>query len=211
MRKIRRTAGSARTPVIAVRASPSVLPIGVTAGRMSRDPSISRTTTASESSDPSQKTSESGRWSPSIINPPSTGPRAKPSGPVAPNSPVTVPTRSRGVTSRSAASITPVFPSWSPTSRRLAASCHGSWAIATPANTTASTTALRTITARRLYLSAQTPQNGTRTMPNTKIRLLNRPVKVGTWDAGSPTSPRRSGRNENTWATPMASTVEVIP
>jgi len=35
--------------------------------------------------------------------------------------------------------------------------------------------ALRTITARRLYLSAQTPQNGTRKMPNTKIRLLNRP------------------------------------
>ena len=66
------------------------------------------------------------------------------------------------------------------------------------------------MTARRLYLSAQTPQNGTSTMPKTKMRLLNRPVNVGTCDAGSPTCPSRSGRNEKTCATPIASTVEVI-
>ena len=144
------------------------------------------------------------------MNAPSTGPNAIPRGPVAPNRPVTVPTRARGVTSRRAASITPVFPSWSPTSRRLAASCHGSRARATPAKTTASTRALRTMTARRLYLSAQTPQNGTRTMPNTKMRLLNRPVKVGTCELGSPTWLSRMGRNAKTWDTPIDSTTDVI-
>ena len=136
---------------------------------------------------------------------------AKPSGLVAPNSAVTVPTRWRGVTSRSAASITPVLPSWSPTRSMLAPTCQGAEASATPAKTMASTTALRTMTARRLYLSAQTPQNGTRTIPNTKISEEKMPVKVGTWSGGRPTSRRRSGRKAKTWLTPSDSTVEVMP
>jgi hypothetical protein len=136
---------------------------------------------------------------------------ANPRGPVAPNSAVTVPTRWRGVTSRSAASMTPVLPSCSPTRRRLTASCQGSSARATPARTTASTTALRTMTARRLYLSAQTPQNGTRTIPKTKMRLVKSPVNMGIWSAGRPTSRRRRGRKANTWLMPMVSIVETIP
>ena len=122
-----------------------------------------------------------------------------------------MPTRWRGVTSRSAASMTPVLPSWSPTRRRLTASCQGSSARATPAKTTASTTALRTMTARRLYLSAQTPQNGTRTIPKTKMRLVKSPVNVGICAAGRPTSWRRRGRKAKTWAMPRASIVETIP
>ncbi len=67
------------------------------------------------------------------------------------------------------------------------------------------------MTARRLYLSAHTPQNGTSTMPKTKMRLVKRPVNVGIWSSGRPTSRSRSGRNAKTWATPSASTVEVMP
>ena len=55
------------------------------------------------------------------------------------------------------------------------ASCHGSRESATPANTTASTSALRTMTALRLYLSAQTPQSGTSGMPTTKIERAEQP------------------------------------
>src|SRR5450759_1465731 len=82
IRKIRRTAGSARTPVTARRASMRALPTGATAGRMSRDPTSSSATTEIERSEASQKTSVSGRCRPSIMQPPITGPSAKPSGPV---------------------------------------------------------------------------------------------------------------------------------
>ena len=46
------------------------------------------------------------------------------------------------------------------------ATCHGSRARATAANTTASTSALRTMTTLRLYLSAQAPHSGTSGMPD---------------------------------------------
>ena len=110
------------------------------------------------------------------------------------------PVADRGVTSRMPASITPVLPSWNPMSSMLRASCHGSRDRATPANTTASTRALRTITALRLYLSAHTPHNGTSGMPTTKIsaredarrtraaRPRARPSRAGTTGRG-----RRSG------------------
>ena len=67
------------------------------------------------------------------------------------------------------------------------------------------------MTARRLYLSAQTPQNGTRKIPKTKMRLVKSPVNVGICAAGRPTSWRRRGRKANTWAMPSASIVETIP
>jgi len=47
-------------------------------------------------------------------------------------------------------------------------------------------------------------------MPNTKIRLLNRPVKIGTCESGNPTWLSRVGRNAKTWATPIDSTIDVI-
>ncbi len=179
---------------MARRASASTPPVGTVVGRMSRDPRYSRATTASESAAASQKTSAVGRCSPSMRNAPRTGPTAKPSGLAAPNVAVAVPTRPSGVTSRSAASMTPVFPSWRPTRSMLTAICHGAVARAMPAKTTASTIALRAITARRLYLSAHTPQRGTRKIPNTKMRLLNSPVNVGMSRAARPTSASRSGR-----------------
>ncbi len=83
--------------------------------------------------------------------------------------------------------------------------------MATPAKTTASTTALRTMTARRLYLSAQTPQNGTSRMPNTKMSEVKMPVKAGMSASGRPTSRRRSGRYAKIWLTPSDSMVEVMP
>ena len=58
------------------------------------------------------------------------------------------------------------------------ASCHGSRASATSPKTTASTSELRTMTALRLYLSAQTPHSGTSGAPTMKIRELNRPTKA---------------------------------
>ena len=104
------------------------------------------------------------------------GPTAIPTGEVAPKSAIAVPRRRRGVTSRIAASITPVLPSWNPTSRRLSPSCHGVRLSATAANTTASTTALRMITALRLYLSAQTPHSGTIGRPSTNTSELSTPI-----------------------------------
>jgi hypothetical protein len=79
-----------------------------------------------------------------------TGPTAKPIGPEAPKTEMIVPSRPRGATSRIPASITPVFPSWNPMSSMLTATCQGSRARAIPAKTTASTTALRAMTALRL-------------------------------------------------------------
>ena len=58
------------------------------------------------------------------------------------------------------------------------ASCHGSRDRATPAKTTASTTALRTMTTLRLYLSAQAPHSGTSGAPTTKISALNSPTNA---------------------------------
>ena len=113
-----------------------------------------------------------------MSRPASVGPMAKPSGPDTPNSAMIVPSLARGATSRIPASITPVLPSWSPMSSRLAASCHGSRLSATAANTTASTIALRAITALRLYLSAHTPHSGTSGAPTTKISELKIPTKA---------------------------------
>ena len=76
------------------------------------------------------------------------------------------------------ASITPVFPSWNPISSIARASCHGSRASGHSPKTTASTRALRTMTALRLYLSAQTPHSGTSGAPTMKIRELNRPTNA---------------------------------
>jgi len=87
--------------------------------------------------------------SPSTRRAPSAGPTAKPIGPDTPNRAISVPTRCRGTTSRIAPSITPVLPSWNPIRRRLRASCHGSRDSATQAKTTASTSALRAMTAFR--------------------------------------------------------------
>jgi hypothetical protein len=81
--------------------------------------------------------------------PPRNGPSAKPIGPATPNAAITVPTRRPGTTSRIAPSITPVFPSWNPIRSMLTASCHGSRESATQAKTTASTRALRAMTAFR--------------------------------------------------------------
>ena len=58
------------------------------------------------------------------------------------------------------------------------ASCHGSRARATAAKTTASTSALRTMTTLRLYLSAHAPHSGTSGMPTTKIRALKIPTNA---------------------------------
>ena len=70
------------------------------------------------------------------------------------------------------------------------ASCHGSRARATAAKTTASTSALRTMTTLRLYLSAQAPQSGTSGMPTTKISALKTPMNVSRWLSGTPISRR---------------------
>ncbi len=107
----RRMAGSRRTPRSAPRASSMTRPAGTTSGRISRVPMRSTTTIKADSAAETQKTSDRVRSRPSIISPAMTGPIAKPIGLVAPNSAVMVPMRPRGVTSRSAASITPVLPS----------------------------------------------------------------------------------------------------
>ena len=90
------------------------------------------------------------------------------------------------MTSRMPASITPVFPSWKPISSMLTASCHGSVDNATPAKTTASMSALRTITTFRLYLSAHTPHSGTRGMPTTKMSAEKRPTNASRSSWGTP-------------------------
>ncbi len=66
------------------------------------------------------------------------------------------------------------------------ATCHGSRARATAANTTASTSALRTMTTLRLYLSAQAPHSGTSGMPTTNTRALKIPTKARRWLSGTP-------------------------
>ncbi len=93
IRKSLRTDGSRSTPPTAWRASEAALPWGTTDGRMSRDPTSSRTTVPAERAAPVQKTAVRGRPSPSTMMAPRTGPIAKPRGEVAPKRAVTVPTR----------------------------------------------------------------------------------------------------------------------
>ena len=118
------------------------------------------------------------------------GPTAKPMAPDAPKIAIVVPRRGSGVTSRIAASMIPVLPSWNPMSSMATASCHGSRASATAAKTTASTSALRTMTTLRLYLSAHAPHNGTSGIPTTKISALKMPMNASRSDSGTPISRR---------------------
>ncbi len=208
IRKMRRTVGSLRTPRIAPNASVRMRPSGTTSGLTSRDPKVTRSAVPTDSAAESQKTIGSDQPKPSMSRPASAGPDAMPTAVDAPNTPMTVPSRARGVTSRMPASITPVLPSWNPMSSMLAASCHGSRDRATPAKTTASTMALLTITALRLYLSAQTPHSGTSGAPTTKTRVLKMPMKVSRASPVTPSSSRRAGSRAKIWLTPNDSISE---
>ena len=190
MAKIRRTAGSPRTLRRAPNASSTVRPAGTTSGRTSREPSP--TSSAVPIERPAETANTAGRpqCSPSTITPPSAGPTAKPIGPLTPKSASAVPSRTRGVESLMAPSMIPVLPSWKPMRSMLPASCHGSRDRATAAKTTASTIELRMMTALRLYLSAQTPHNGTSGMPTTKSNELNRPTKCRRSGSATPMSLR---------------------
>ena len=148
--------------------------------------------------------------SPSTMNAPRTGPIAKPIGDELPKIAIAVPIRPGGAASRMAPSMTPVLPSWKPTRSMLAASCHGSRDRAMAPNTTASTSAERAITAFRLYLSAQTPQSGTRGMPKTKMRALNSPTNWIRSASARPIARRYDGTNAKIWLTPRPSTIDVI-
>jgi len=171
--------------------------------------------TASSSAARTERSAEKAKtverdWpNPSTMMPPRTGPTAKPIGPLAPKKAMIVPRRARGTTSRMAASMTPVLPSCSPMRSRLNASCHGSRLSATAANTTASTSALRMITAFRLYLSAQTPHRGTNGAPTMKIRALKMPMNCSRSASATPIPRRQEGRNAKTWLTPRPSTRDV--
>ena len=110
------------------------------------------------------------------------------------------------MTSRIAANITPVLPSWNPTSSRLSPSCHGVRLRATAPNTTASTSALRMMTALRLYLSAQTPHSGTIGSPSTNTSELSRPMVRPMSALRTPIPCRFRSMNAKIWLTPNAST-----
>ena len=129
---------------------------------------------------------------------------------MAPKITIAVPRRPRGVTSRIAASITPVFPSWKPTSNRLPASSQGWRLSATRPKTSASTTALRAMTSLRLYLSANTPHRGTRGSPKTNMSALRRPTHRGIAVWGSPIALRSNGRNATIWPTPIVSMTDAM-
>ncbi len=193
IRKMRRTTGSPSTLRMAPNASRTTDPSGMTSGRTSFEPNHTSRAVPTERAAENQKTAGSDQPKPSIRMPARTGPTANPIGPDTPKIAMIVPIRRTGVTSRIPASITPVFPSWKPISSMLNASCHGSRDNATPANTTASTMQLRTMTALRLYLSAQTPQSGTNGMPTTKISALNRPMNASRSASGTPMSRRYVG------------------
>src|SRR5262245_34368496 len=182
----------------------------MTLGRTSREASPTSSAVPTESAAENQNTPDSDQPRPSTrITPPRIGPTANPTGPDAPKIAIVVPSRRSGTTSRMPASITPVLPSWNPISSRLRASCHGSWDSATQAKTTASTRQLRTMTALREYLSAQTPQSGTSGAPTTKISAVNRPTNERRSALGTPISVRSDGRNAKTWLTPSPSTIDV--
>jgi hypothetical protein len=142
--------------------------------------------------------------------PASAGPAANPIGPLAPNRATIVPMRCVGVTSRRPASMTPVLPSCSPMRSRLPASCQGSRDSAAAAKTTASTIALRTITALRLYLSAHTPHSGTNGAPTMKMSAVKSPTNARRSSSGTPTSRNEIGRSAKIWLVPIPSTREVI-
>ena len=78
------------------------------------------------------------------------GPMAKPSGPAVPTRLMANPVRARGARSVTSDSITPVLPRFRPTSGTSMNTCQMSVANASSPNITASTTALRTMTALRL-------------------------------------------------------------
>jgi len=94
-----------------------------------------------------------------------------------------------------AAIITPLLPSWNPTSIIPTTSCHVVWLAAITPKTSASTRALRMITALRLYLSAQTPHSGINGSPVRKNSAPRMPTKWGMSAADTPTSRSRLGMN----------------
>ena len=71
------------------------------------------------------------RWSWSIMNSPRAGPAPKPSGLLAAKMPIARPRRCDGATSRIAAIITPLLPSWKPTRSIATTSCQGARLAAT--------------------------------------------------------------------------------
>ena len=156
----------------------TIRPVGTTSGRTSFDPNVTSSAVPTDSSAENAKTADSAQPKPSMRMPARAGPTANPIGPDAPKIAIVVPSRARGVTSRMPASMIPVLPSWNPISSIARASCHGSRARATAANTTASTSALRTMTTLRLYLSAQAPHSGTSGIPTTKISALKMPMNA---------------------------------
>src|SRR5258705_9665154 len=182
----------------------------MTSGRTSRDPNQTRAPVATDRPADDQNMADRLQPRRSTTKPPSTGPTADPIDPETPNSAITVPIRARGTTSRIPASITPVLPSWNPIRSRLRPSCHGWRDSATAPNTTASTRQLRTMTALRLYLSAQTPHSGTSGIPTTKTSAENNPTNGTRSASGTPISWRYGARNEKTWETPKPSTRDVI-
>ena len=190
IRKIRRVGPSVRTPRSEANARSTIRPSGTTSGRTSFEPNVTSSAVPTDSSAEKAKTGGKAQPNPSIRTPARTGPTANPIGPDAPKIAIVVPRRARGVTSRMPASMIPVLPSWNPISSIASATCHGSRASATAANTTASTRALRTMTALRLYLSAHAPHNGTSGMPTTKISALNSPMKARRSASATPISRR---------------------
>ena len=191
IRKMRRVAGSVRTPRNEANARSTIRPVGTTSGRTSCEPNV----TSERRPDRQQRRQrEDRRERPAEAvdedagqgRPDREADRRRTRRRCA----IVVPSRRRGVTSRMPASMIPVLPSWNPMSSIASATCHGSRASATPANTTASTSALRTMTTLRLYLSAQAPHSGTSGMPTTKIRALKMPMKASRSLSGTPISRR---------------------
>ena len=190
IRKIRRVARSDRTPRRLAYARSTIRPVGTTSGRTSFEPNATRAAVPTDSSADNAKTADSAQPKPSMRMPARAGPTANPIGPDAPNIAIVVPSRRSGVTSRIPASMIPVLPSWNPMSSIARASCQGSRARATAAKTTASTSALRTITTLRLYLSAHAPHSGTSGIPTMKISALKMPMNASRSCRATPISRR---------------------
>ena len=116
-----------------------------------------------------------------------------------------------GVTSRIPASMTPVLPSWNPISSiderelpRLARRAPR------PANTTASTSALRTMTALRLYLSAQTPHSGTSGSADDEDERAEQADEREAIRLGDAHLAQVGADSAKIWLTPSPSTIDVI-
>ncbi len=209
MAKIRRVARSPKTPRTAPKARSIERPVGMTSGRTSTEPNVTRTAVPSESSAEMANTAGSPQPSESTTIAPRTGPMAKPIGPALPNQARATPIRPVGAESRIAPSMTPALPSWRPTRSMLRARCRLARQGDADEDGRLDEGAPDDDDLAAVLVGPDAPQRDEGHADDEDERP-NRPTNWSRSASGTPIDLRSDGMKAKIWLTPMPSTQEVM-